>query len=424
MNDTINVANTGSSPAIAAGNSHSAAQSPIASGIRDDGGGDSADSIDNDHSFSESLSKVNEQTDTDNRDSNTDEGGNFLPNLANTGEKVANDGPILLSEIIETVMNHSNQASNTLNLPDKHIASQNNAQILSSHISVNTADSIEPLPIDSLVKGEVKTSQLATSMHSAPILQNVLPAMLKGETAKVNSGLAISNNEKLESPQLDLDKQNLSLDKKMFSELLKNSTQTGLPAQQLNILTEIQGSLSQRLDASSVTSRMDTVTLPLTQSANSSPLSIQTTPLLSGINEPFSSPGWSKALGNQIVWMANQNIKTAEIRLNPANLGPVEVRLEIKDDQINVALSSRHAAVREAMEMTMPKLREMLENDGLNLSDSNISHQSFAEQREQQTENQSMDKISRHLLHVEQESVMDKVIMQKTTSSSMVDYFI
>jgi len=240
----------------------------------------------------------------------------------------------------------------------------------------------------------------------------------------LSSKLNSSANEKLEVSQLDLDSQDLSIDKKLYSGFSKTSTHTSLPIQQLNILNEIQGSLSQRLEASPITSRIDTVSMPLTQAANSSLLNSQATSILSEVSEPFNSPGWSKAMGKQIVWMANQNIKAAEIRLNPANLGPVEVRLEINDDQINVALSSRHAAVREAMELTMPKLREMLENDGLNLSDSNISHQSFAEQREQQAENESTDKVDRHLPHIEQESITENAIMQKMTPTSMVDYFI
>ena len=49
---------------------------------------------------------------------------------------------------------------------------------------------------------------------------------------------------------------------------------------------------------------------------------------------------------------------------------------------MNVAFTSRHAVVREAMEQAMPRLREMLDSNGLSLAESNVSDQSFAEQRE------------------------------------------
>jgi flagellar hook-length control protein FliK len=153
------------------------------------------------------------------------------------------------------------------------------------------------------------------------------------------------------------------------------------------------------------------------QAANASPL-------LAEVREPFGRPGWAQAMNSQVVLMANQNIRSAEIRLNPAHLGAVEVRLEINEDQINVALSSRHAAVREAMEMAMPKLREMLENEGLNLSDSNISHQSFSEQREQNAENKSAGMMSSSFTQVEQGSAGENAVVQQTVSTNMVDYFI
>ncbi|VAW52174.1 hypothetical protein MNBD_GAMMA05-687 [hydrothermal vent metagenome] len=428
MNQTINVTSTSSSTAVS-GKSPNAANTAIGSSIQGDNSGDATESIDKEHSFSESLSRVGEHADTEKHDSNTDESGSPLPDSTEIDEYVANDDPLSLATIIETVLNRTEQSSDAINITDtktaeKQLTSQAGTQLHSTSSLANSPDSIKPLPVDIIVKGEVSDSQLSSSIQSTSIMQNVTPEMTKSDTGKLSSKVSSSNNEKLELSQLNLDSQELSLDKKLFSGLSKHSTPTSLPIQQLNMLNEIQGSLSQRLEASSITSRIDTVSMPLTQAANSSPLNIQSAPLLSEISVPLNSPGWSKAMSQQIVWMANQSIKAAEIRLNPANLGPVEVRLEINDDQINVALSSRHAAVREAMEMTMPKLREMLENDGLNLSDSNISHQSFAEQREQQAENQGTEKLDRHLPHIEKESVTENKIMQKMTPTSMVDYFI
>jgi flagellar hook-length control protein FliK len=85
-------------------------------------------------------------------------------------------------------------------------------------------------------------------------------------------------------------------------------------------------------------------------------------------------------MGKQVLWMVNQNISRAEIRLNPANLGPIEVRIDMDNDQVNVAFTSRHAEVREAVEQALPRLREMLEEKGLNLSDADVSQHSFTDQ--------------------------------------------
>ena len=100
------------------------------------------------------------------------------------------------------------------------------------------------------------------------------------------------------------------------------------------------------------------------------------------IPETFGKADWGQGMSKQILWMVNQNISRAEIRLNPANLGPIEVRIDMENDQVNVAFSSRHADVREAVEQALPRLREMLEEKGLNLSNTDVSQHSFAEQRQ------------------------------------------
>ena len=102
----------------------------------------------------------------------------------------------------------------------------------------------------------------------------------------------------------------------------------------------------------------------------------------STLSEYLGKPEWGQGMGKQILWMVNQNIGRAEIRLNPANLGPMEVRIDMDNDQVNVAFTSRHAEVRDAVEQALPRLREMLEEKGLSLADTDISRHSFAEQQQ------------------------------------------
>jgi len=117
---------------------------------------------------------------------------------------------------------------------------------------------------------------------------------------------------------------------------------------------------------------------PIPQAA--SPAESLTSPGQTAIAETFGKADWGQGMGKQVLWMVNQSISRAEIRLNPANLGPLEVRIEMDKDQVNVAFTSRHAEVRDAVEQAMPRLREMLEEKGLNLSDTDVSEHSFAEQ--------------------------------------------
>ncbi len=102
-----------------------------------------------------------------------------------------------------------------------------------------------------------------------------------------------------------------------------------------------------------------------------------------GVHQAFiadapGQPEWNQSLSRQIVWMSHQHIRQAEIRLNPANLGTVEVRLKMEDDNVSVAFASHHGLVRDAIEQALPRLQAMMEDQGLQLVDSQVSDQSFA----------------------------------------------
>lgn len=95
-----------------------------------------------------------------------------------------------------------------------------------------------------------------------------------------------------------------------------------------------------------------------------------------GITSTVQSQSWSQGLTEQVAWMVRGNIQSADIRLNPANLGPLEVKLSIEDDVARLSFVTSHAPVREALEAAVPRLREMLEQQGINLADVDISQHS------------------------------------------------
>ncbi len=94
-----------------------------------------------------------------------------------------------------------------------------------------------------------------------------------------------------------------------------------------------------------------------------------------------SSAEWGGAVGEKIVWMANQSHQVAELHLNPPNLGPLEVRLTISGDQASAMFVTHHSAVREAIETAMPRLREMLADNGIMLGNATVGSESFAQQQ-------------------------------------------
>lgn len=91
--------------------------------------------------------------------------------------------------------------------------------------------------------------------------------------------------------------------------------------------------------------------------------------------------GWGDALGQKVVWMAGQQHQVAELHLNPPNLGPLEVRLTVNNDQVSALFVSHHHAVREAIEAAMPRLREMFADSGLMLGNAMVSSDSTPQQQ-------------------------------------------
>ncbi|VAW60656.1 Flagellar hook-length control protein FliK [hydrothermal vent metagenome] len=110
--------------------------------------------------------------------------------------------------------------------------------------------------------------------------------------------------------------------------------------------------------------------------------------LTSTISTPLVSPEWSKQMTQKVSMMLQGGIQKAEIKLNPAHLGPLEIKLSMSDDRASISFVAQHGPVRDAIEQAMPRLREMLEEQGLNLVDVDVSTYS-EQQAEQQAEQQS-----------------------------------
>jgi flagellar hook-length control protein FliK len=94
------------------------------------------------------------------------------------------------------------------------------------------------------------------------------------------------------------------------------------------------------------------------------------------LTRPLSHPQWNEDLGERIVWMNSRGISTAEIRMNPEHMGPITVRIDMNQDQATIAFTAQNSVVRDALEASLPKLREMLSAQQVNLADVSVSQQS------------------------------------------------
>jgi flagellar hook-length control protein FliK len=94
----------------------------------------------------------------------------------------------------------------------------------------------------------------------------------------------------------------------------------------------------------------------------------------------LQDPQWGRAMGQRAVMMAQYGPRVAEIQLDPPELGAMQIRIHVgAQDQVSVTFSSPNAAVRDAIEQQIPRLREMFAEQGLDLNQSSVSDQSTRE---------------------------------------------
>lgn len=90
------------------------------------------------------------------------------------------------------------------------------------------------------------------------------------------------------------------------------------------------------------------------------------------VSAPMHTESWPQQFGEKVVWMAKNDLQTAQININPPQLGPVQITLNLSGDQATAVFASPHAEVRQAIESSMPQLRDMLASAGINLGDANV----------------------------------------------------
>lgn len=84
---------------------------------------------------------------------------------------------------------------------------------------------------------------------------------------------------------------------------------------------------------------------------------------------------WADELDVRIRWFAARGGGTAEIRLDPPDLGALHVTVHAGRDGASVHFSAPSAPVRELLEHSLPRLRELLESSGMNLVNVNVAQQ-------------------------------------------------
>ena len=116
-----------------------------------------------------------------------------------------------------------------------------------------------------------------------------------------------------------------------------------------------------------------------TSTLTTSTATTSTTPSTPMLNAQLGSNEWQQALSQQIVMFSRNGQQNAELRLHPEDLGAIQISLSLDKDQAQLSMVSSHSQVRAALEAALPQLRSALAESGINLGQSNVSSDAFAQ---------------------------------------------
>ena len=129
---------------------------------------------------------------------------------------------------------------------------------------------------------------------------------------------------------------------------------------------------------------------------------------------PQNEERLQKAVGERIMRMVESGNWDTEMELNPARLGTIRIRLSMEGSELQVAMSSQNAGVRDLLEASMPRLRDGLNDSGIALANSTVdqelSQQSDGSQKEQEQQSEAVAVKDKHN--------RDDIVEQSTKQSS------
>jgi flagellar hook-length control protein FliK len=89
--------------------------------------------------------------------------------------------------------------------------------------------------------------------------------------------------------------------------------------------------------------------------------------LTTSVPVPVQDSRWGERFSERVVWLTGRQVQAAEIHVEPAHLGPIEVRISVVNDQANLLFTAPHAVARDAIQLSLPRLQDMLVDSGLTL---------------------------------------------------------
>ncbi len=287
-------------------------------------------------------------------------------------------------------------------------------------------------------QGNALDNKLGLTTQTSPVVASVMAGPLMPENTATGVSSLVQQNNKLLSTNEHLAIEDASLldgelelgniHEKPITLTNKNvqvSTLIQIPPAQLMQPAPAQPALAEvsevMLQASQVSSQRDPVSgqLDTAKALVSDPAFAPAPQEKIKLDMPPNAVQWNEQISKRIAIMNSEGLQSARIQLDPPELGALEIKIKMTSEQMNVGFTSNQPAVREALEAQAPRLREMMEQEGINLADVNVSDQGQQQAGGQSADEKMLDDGTNSTLESEIESPQVTV----SQSDSLVDYF-
>ena len=143
-------------------------------------------------------------------------------------------------------------------------------------------------------------------------------------------------------------------------------------------------------------------------------------PLRQTLETPVGHRNWATGIADKTQLFINQKAGAARLNLVPHHLGPIDIKIDFHENKVSVEFVATHATTKEALESTLPRLREIFESGGLNLGNVNVKDQASKEQKEQGF---SAETARANELEEEGEGEEERQVSISSSLNGRVDYF-
>ncbi|MCO4179187.1 flagellar hook-length control protein FliK [Proteus vulgaris] len=291
---------------------------------------------------------------------------NKTPSLLMSAEELAAELPVQLAGL---------SGLKRLTLPSEQLT-----QALQQHQSVKQDEGLASLARTISKDNDMSDFNLTDKLNLSKSDEKSLLTQLRPETATLtteSTRVGANQTEKTSAKKGDsiatlltptAEKVNALLngDKQVANAKLADNVAQQMVAGNRVVETDLHSTLStsSSLASQSITGHAHSSTQPQMQ------FSPMATPVL---NAQVGTQEWQQQLNQQIVMFSRNGLQKAELRLHPEELGSLHIRMKIEDGQAQLHLASQSGQVRSVLENAMHQLRQALSENGIQLTQSQVS---------------------------------------------------